>query len=68
MPEHAEKKCGGGKAEEKYDFFVLTAPLTFSSEPGIRNPDGGYPLISVPSRMRMVNFANHIIRENNCIY
>ena len=37
-----------------------------------RNPDGEYPpyiwRISVTSRMRSVNFTNHIIKENNFIY
>ena len=37
-----------------------------------RNPDGEYPpdiwRISVTSRMRSVNFANYVIKENNCIY
>ena len=36
-----------------------------------RNPDGGYPSdmrrIPMTSQMGSVNFANHIIRENNCI-
>ena len=39
---------------------------------GTRSPDGEYPpdtwRISLTSQMGSVNFAKHIIRENNCTF